>query len=101
MGSAARLRDSGRRRRWADEEKVRIVKESLGDGVILSEVARRYEVSRSQLYDWRYRYRHGLLGCGPQFLRVLNIDEAPDGPNSAHAPAVRVELHQGVTHLAG
>ena len=72
--------DTGRRRRWTDDEKVRIVEESLGDAVTLAEVARRHHVSRSQLYDWRYRYRHGLLGSGPQFLRVLNVEEAPDGP---------------------
>ena len=74
--------DTGRRRRWTDDEKIRIVEESLGDGVTLAEVARRHDVSRSQLYDWRYRYRHGLLGgfsgrSGPQFLRVFNSDETP------------------------
>lgn len=72
--------DTGRRRRWTDDEKIRIVEESLGDGVTLADVARRHDVSRSQLYDWRYRYRHGLLGVysggsGPQFLRVFNSAE--------------------------
>ena len=68
--------DTGRRRRWTDDEKIRIVDESLGDGVTLAEVARRHDVSRSQLYDWRYRYRHGLLGSDPRFLRVFNVEEA-------------------------
>ena len=76
--------DTGRRRRWTDDEKIRIVEESLGDGVTLAEVARRHDVSRSQLYDWRYRYRHGFLGgysggSGPQFLRVFNSAETPSG----------------------
>lgn len=44
--------DTGRRRRWADGEKVRIVEESHRDGVTLAEVARRHEISRSMLYDW-------------------------------------------------
>jgi transposase len=78
--------DTGRRRRWTDDEKVRIVEESLGDGVTLAEVARRHDVSRSQLYDWRYRYRHGLLSSGPKFLRVFNIDEAPGGPDPDNMP---------------
>jgi transposase len=78
--------DTGRRRRWTDDEKVRIVEESLGDGVTLAEVARRHDVSRSQLYDWRYRCRHGLLSSGPKFLRVFNIDEAPGGPDPDNMP---------------
>lgn len=47
--------DTGRRRRWTDDEKIRIVEESHGDGVTLADVARRHEISRSQLYDWRYK----------------------------------------------
>ncbi len=81
--------DTGRRRRWTDDEKIRIVEESLGDGVTLAEVARRHDVSRSQLYDWRYRYRHGLLGSGHRFLRVLNVEEASDGPDPDNIPARR------------
>jgi transposase len=82
--------DTGRRRRWTDAEKIRIVEESLGGGVTLAEVARRHDVSRSQLYDWRYRHKHGLLGSGPQFLRVLKIEDASDGPDIAPAPQVPV-----------
>jgi transposase len=66
--------DTGRRRRWTDNEKVRIVEESHGDGVTLAEVARCHGISRSQLYDWRYRHKIGLLGAGPQFLRVLQLE---------------------------
>jgi transposase len=81
--------DTGRRRRWTDDEKVRIVEESLGDGVKLAEVARRHDVSRSQLYDWRYRYRYGLLGSGPRFFRVLDIEDASasDGLDPGNVPA--------------
>ena len=82
--------DTGRRRRWSDDEKIRIVEESFGDGMTLAEVARRHDVSRSQLYDWRYRHKHGLLGSGPQFLRVLKIEDASGGPDNAPAPQVPV-----------
>ena len=43
--------DTGRRRRWTDDEKIRIVEESHCDGVTLAEVARRHEISRSMLYE--------------------------------------------------
>ncbi|MFG6518697.1 IS66-like element accessory protein TnpA [Sulfitobacter sp. 1A13496] len=82
--------DTGRRRRWSDDEKIRIVEESFGDGVTVAEVARRHEVSRSQLYDWRYRHKNGLLGPGPQFLRVMKIEDASDGTDTAPAPQAPV-----------
>ena len=81
--------DTGRRRRWTDDEKVRIVEESHQTGETVAEVARRHEISRSQLYDWRHRYRHGLLGgSGTQFLRLVPIEAmgiANDEPRSSSA----------------
>ena len=42
-----------RRRRWSEQDKARIVAESLKPGVIVAEVARRYGMHRNQLYGWR------------------------------------------------
>ncbi|WP_386176724.1 transposase [Sulfitobacter sp. R86518] len=86
--------DTGRRRRWSDDEKIRIVEESFGDGVTLAEVARRHDVSRSQLYDWRYRHKNGLLGAGPQFLRVLQVEDGsgPDDVPAPPAPVLTIDL---------
>ena len=81
--------DTGRRRRWTDDEKVRIVEESHCDGVTLAEVARCHDISRSQLYDWRYRHKNGLLGAGPQFLRVLQLEDS-SGPDDVPAPQALV-----------
>jgi transposase len=53
--------DLGRRRDWSDEEKVRIVEESLQGFRQGSATARRYGVSRSLLTAWRRQYRSGLL----------------------------------------
>lgn len=66
--------DTGRRRRWTDDEKVRIVAESHRDGVTLAEVARRHEISRSMLYDWRYRHKLGLLGVPAPFMRLMPME---------------------------
>ena len=76
--------DTGRRRRWTDDEKIRIVEESFGDGVTLAEVARRHDISRSRLYDWRYRHKNGLFAAGPQFLRVFQVE---DGSGRMDVPA--------------
>jgi len=70
--------DVGRRRDWSDEEKVRIVEESLQGFRQGSVTARRYGLSRSLLTRWRREYRSGLLnvsastGCVP-----LSISRPP------------------------
>jgi len=84
--------DTGRRRRWTDDAKVRIVEESRRDGVTLAEVARQHEISRSMLYDWRYRHRLGLLGCPAPFMRLVPMESGPRPdvvpPMSASQPIV-------------
>ena len=76
------ISDTGRRRRFSDDEKLRIVEESYRDGVTAATVARRHEISRSMLYDWRHRQRLGLLGSSASFMRVV----AMEGPSRADAP---------------
>ena len=54
----------GRRRRWADEEKARIVAESLDPATTSSAVARRYGLHASQLFVWRQQLqRRGSCRC--------------------------------------
>ncbi|NDW07910.1 IS66-like element accessory protein TnpA [Jiella pacifica] len=53
--------DAGRRRGWSDEEKVRIVEESLRGYRQGSTTAGRYGISRSLLTRWRAQYRSGQL----------------------------------------
>jgi transposase len=59
----------GRRRRWTDEAKGRIVAESYAPGAVVSEVARRHDISPQHLFVWRKAARAGLLSLPP--------DEAP------------------------
>src|SRR5258705_13966107 len=51
----------GRRRRWSDQDKGRIVAQSYASGAVVSEVARRYEISPQHLFAWRKAARAGLL----------------------------------------
>jgi transposase len=86
--------DTGRRRRWTNDEKIRIVEESFGDGVTLAEVARRHDISRSQLYDWRYRHKNGMLAAGLQFLRVFQVGDGSDADDvpAPPAPVLTIDL---------
>jgi transposase len=75
-----------RRRAWSDEEKQAIIAESSQDGVVISDVARRYGLRPQQLFNWRneFRKREARLMCGgtPVFTPVMIADERP-----ATAPA--------------
>ena len=54
--------DGARRRHWSDEDKVRIVEESLVGHRQCAGTARRHGVCRSLLTIWRRQYRNGELG---------------------------------------
>ena len=47
------------RRRWSEEDKRRLVAETIGPGATVHGVARRRGVSPSQLFAWRKLYRVG------------------------------------------
>ncbi len=49
------------RRRWSDDAKARIVAESYAPGALVSEVARRHEISPQLFSAWRKAARHGVL----------------------------------------
>ena len=73
-----------RRRRWSTAEKLRIVAESEQPGVGIAEIARRYEISRGLLWNWRSLVRRGALRLEPQavFVPVQVIGE----PSTAERP---------------
>src|SRR4051812_49775615 len=52
-----------RRRRWRDEEKLRILAELDEPGAKFNDVARRHDVSRGLLWQWRDAQRRGRVGC--------------------------------------
>jgi transposase len=54
--------ETGRRRRWSDVEKLRIVEESFSGPRLVSETARRHGLSKQLLFSWRKAYREGRLG---------------------------------------
>jgi transposase len=81
-----------RRRRWSDEDKARIVAESLDPATTSSAVARRHGLHASQLFVWRQQLQRSASAAaaigGPGFVPVLI---AEDGPAPAEA-AGRMEI---------
>lgn len=50
-----------RRRRWSLEEKKQIIEETYQNGQSVSQVARRYGITPSQLFAWRRQMEQGAL----------------------------------------
>jgi transposase-like protein len=66
-----------RRRRWSAAEKRRIVAETEQPGAGIAEIARRYEISRGLLWNWRSQARRRALKPEAQavFVPVRVIGE--------------------------
>jgi transposase len=101
-----------RRRRWRAEDKLRIVAELEQPGACFAEVARRHEVSRGLLWNWRRQVRGGTLGSHTdlQFLPVQVMgDAATPGPSSRPShrqqavadAAIEITLLDGTTLRVG
>ncbi|RYC28713.1 transposase [Lichenibacterium minor] len=94
-----------RRRQWSDDEKARIIEETLVPGARVAEVARRNAVSASLVFGWRRLARDGLLGRGvPALVPVEIVVPAPALPAPAppsvsrprrSAGLIEIELSQG------
>ncbi|WP_376094039.1 transposase [Roseomonas sp. CCTCC AB2023176] len=77
-----------RRRRWRPEEKLRILAELDEPGAKFNDVARRHDLSRGLLWQWREaRQRGRLVEDGPVFVPLRIVPELP-GPERDDAGAV-------------
>lgn len=78
---------SGRRVR-SEAERARIAAESLVPGVKVADVARRYDVTRWQVYDWRRKLKSGALAVPvdamqePAFAALVVEQSDPTPPPS-------------------
>ena len=81
---------TGRRRRWTDDEKLRIVLESLQTPRAVSSTARRHGISRSLLLIWRRSFEASAVDPErpkPAFVPAMVVEEAmspvlPKAPSS-------------------
>ena len=74
-----------RRRRWRLEEQLRIVAETEEPGASFVAVARRHEVSRGWLWNWRRQVRRGDLAPEPMPVFVP-VRVMPDPPLALPSP---------------
>ncbi len=108
------LTGPGRRRRWSAEEKAQIVAEAMAPGAVVSEVARRWQLSSQQVFGWRRETRAGLLALPvdgavanlpvPDFVPILAepaVSPAAPAPvpDAALVPAIEVEMAGAVVRV--
>jgi transposase len=82
-----------RRRRWSDEEKLAILKETTQPGVIVAVVARRHGIGTGQLYTWR---RQLLKGAMAGFVPVELARPEPVA-RSIETGRIEIGRHGGFT----
>jgi transposase len=86
-------------RRWSAQEKAAIVAESLADGAVVAEVARRHDLNPQQLFGWRARWRDAVKGSAPSsdaipaFVPAI-VEDEPPSPAPA-LPAAVVTMGAG------
>ncbi len=83
-----------RRRSWPDEDKLRMVRETLQPGAVVQAVADRHGVSTGQLYTWR---KEMLAAAVSGFVPVAI---APEMPRVAAPPREVVAETPGVIEIA-
>ena len=102
------LTGPGRRRSWSDDEKARIVAETAASGAKVTEVARRWQVSPQQVFDWRRQARRALAEATapvkPSFVPVVSGPPAPSAEAGAatvrQAPSIELKLAGAVLRIA-
>jgi len=80
-----------RRRRWRVEDKLRIVAETEQPEACFAEIARRHEISRGLLWNWRSQVRRGKLihRSAVPFLPVQVVNETTALHLQAPSPPIR------------
>jgi len=85
--------ETGRRRRWTESEKLKIVLESLAAPRLVSSTARRHGISRSLLVIWRRTFATADAGDEPGFMpAIVGPEIAPPEVSSPAAPAPAAAL---------
>ena len=88
MGQVAILSGPERRRRWDDDERLRILEEAFRPGACVAHVARRHDISTALIYTWRKKFSQPE----PGFVEAV-VDDG--GDLARECPAITIELPRG------
>ena len=91
------LTGPGRRRKWSDDDKARIVAETLRPGTVVADVARRWQVSSQQVFTWRREMRGGV--SAPLDFVPIVAEPPTVVPARSALPSIKVELAGAVLRI--
>ena len=77
-----------RRRRWSTNDKLQVVREAFAPGARVALVARRRDVSRSQIYQWRAALREGQLSDKGGEVSRIRFSTAKSMISETRAPVL-------------
>lgn len=91
-----------RRRRWSIEQKLQILSEVGVDGATVADVARRHDVTRQHIYQWRREVRRKReADDAPRFLSVElhggDVDASAGAASCQAQRLVEIGLRNGRT----
>lgn len=88
--------DTGRRRRWSTDEKLKIVAESFASPRMVSTIARRHGISPSLLFTWRRLFHGGAAPSQAKFVPALVIPETrPAELAASHSSRIEIVAKTG------
>jgi len=97
------LTGPGRRRKWSDEDKARIVAETLEPGAVVADVARRRQVCPQQVFAWRREMRVGAaerLDFVPILPAMSHPLPEPTSASARSSPSIEIDLAGAVLRVA-
>jgi transposase len=91
-----------RRRRWSEKQKREVLSGVGVGGATVAEVARRHDVTRQHIYQWRRELRRkGLWPCSGETV-FLPLEPAPEAPKvrshhqaASARPLIEIVLRNG------
>ena len=102
QGKLLEIVETGRRRRWSEDEKFKIVMESLQSPGQMTVTARRNGISRSQLYLWRRAFRatqaetaEPQAGFVPATIAAEPLPPAPDSAAPRDSGTIEIDFANG------
>ena len=90
--------ETGRRRRWTDDEKLKIVLESMQTPRAISSTARRHGISRSLLLNWLRSFckePDGAMEQKPGFVPAMVVDPIALTPATPASGRMVIEIGKG------
>lgn len=103
MGQVTVFSGPERRRRWSEEERLRILSEAFAPGACVAEVCRRHDISSALIYTWRRKLREAGAAQEanapealptPVFAEAV-LDEDAVAVSAAERPAMIIDLPRG------